>query len=273
MGRNSHYYVAKDEMMERARRHTANVIKYYNYTTLHSIKMTKEYGVNSKFKGSNRNYAGMSVRVVAMDTVSAIKRFYDIDKRIAALNFASYKNPGGRFMDGSIAQEECLCHESNLYNILLAFRDSYYDWNNRNKNRALYYNRGLYSPNVIFMGSLADNIIVNHSIPCDIITCAAPNYSVAHRYQGVQMEENIRVCKDRIKFVLDIAVDNEVDTLILGAYGCGVFGQDASEIAKIFKEYLNGEYKGKFQDVIFAIPPSKGRDKNLDKFISEIGKN
>lgn len=69
--------------------------------------------------------------------------------------------------------------------------------------------------------------------------------------------------RSRIKFVLDIAKDNGISTLILGAYGCGVFGQDAKEVAEIFKEYLSTTHKC-FEKVIFAIP--RGRDKNLEEF-------
>lgn len=42
--------------------------------------------------------------------------------RTAILNYASYKSPGGFFLEGSPAQEEALCHES----ILLAFDGTYY---------------------------------------------------------------------------------------------------------------------------------------------------
>jgi uncharacterized protein (TIGR02452 family) len=55
-----------------------------------------------------------------------------------------------------------------------------------------------------------------------------------------------------------------METLILGAFGCGVFGQDATNAASIFKQYLNsGQYN--FKKVIFAIPKSK--DHNYDKFL------
>ena len=47
------------------------------------------------------------------------------------------------------------------------------------------------------------------------------------------------------------------------AYGCGVFGQDAKEVASIFKEYLNTTHKC-FEKVIFAIP--NGKDKNFEAF-------
>ena len=88
---------------------------------------------------------------------------------------------------------------------------------------------------------------------CDVITCAAPNKTAAKKYCNVSDEENSKVLKERIEFVLKIAQDNGVDNLILGAYGCGVFGQDPLEVAKIFKEFLLGKYKC-FNKVIFAIP-------------------
>lgn len=47
------------------------------------------------------------------------------DHKIAVLNFASYVQPGGEFLTGSIAQEECLCHESFLYNVLSRMTDFY----------------------------------------------------------------------------------------------------------------------------------------------------
>ena len=65
--------------------------------------------------------------------------------------------------------------------------------------------------------------------------------------------------------MLDIAKENEADLLILGAYGCGVFGQDAREVAETFKEYLDTSHKC-FGKVVFAIP--EGRDKNLEVFES-----
>ena len=162
------------------------------------------------------------------------------------LNFASYKNPGGMFINGSKAQEECLCHASYLYNVLSQFTDKFYKWNNENKNRALYFNRALYSPGILFFDGVED-------FYCDVITCAAPNKSAAQQYGKVSVQENTDVLKSRIKFVLDIAADNQVDTLILGAFGCGVFGQDAEEVAGIFKEYLSNSY-GCFNKVVFAVP-------------------
>lgn len=78
-----------------------------------------------------------------MDSVSCLFNLSD-NGRTAILNYASYKSPGGFFLEGSPAQEEALCHESNLYPILLAFDRTYYAW----LNKALYLNRALYSSGI-----------------------------------------------------------------------------------------------------------------------------
>lgn len=88
--------------------------------------------------------------VIIVDKLDSVKSaIQHRDGKTAVLNFASYKNPGGKFMEGSSAQEECLCHASTLYNVLKQF-PVYYQWNRVHNNRALYTNRALYSEDVIF---------------------------------------------------------------------------------------------------------------------------
>ena len=59
---------------------------------------------------------------------------------------------------------------------------------------------------------------------------------------------------ERIHFILDIAKEEEVNTLILGAWGCGVFGNDAEFVANSFKKELEAYYTDTFENIIFAIP-------------------
>lgn len=52
---------------------------------------------------------------------------------------------------------------------------------------------------------------------------------------------------DRINFMLSIAEEHGVQTLILGAWGCGVFEWNPETVAELFMEV-----KGKY--IIFAVP-------------------
>lgn len=105
----------------------------------------------------------------------------------------------------------------------------------------MYRNRGLYSPNIIF----------DDKTSCAVITVPAPNKSVMLKYGNATEEENYQALAERTKLVVDIASENNVKTLILGAFGCGVFKQDPIEVATLFKKALRGSY---FEKVVFAIP-------------------
>lgn len=202
-----------------------------------------------------------AVKLEALDSVSAVFKYTDQNSKTAVLNFASYKQPGGMFLQGSKAQEECLCHESILYNVLMRFEDTYYASNRKQLNRALYQNAALYSPDVYFERN-------DDSVECDVITCAAPNFSAASKYCNVSREENTTVLESRIKFILYLAATQQVDTLILGAFGSGVFGQDAKEVAEITMNLLR-HYDGVFKEVIFAVIDEKSA--NYKAFNDVIG--
>lgn len=186
------------------------------------------------------------------DSVSACFKYKD--GVTCVLNFSSYKNPGGMFYEGSKAQEECLCHESYLYNVLKEIKD-FYEWNKNNLNKALYKNRAIYSKDVRFVRG-------EKNVRVDVLTCASPNFKAANKYKNVTREENHEVLKNRIKFIKNICENNGVKTLILGAYGCGVFGQDAYEVALLFKTiFTNSE----IENIYYAVP-DKVNSENYDAF-------
>lgn len=232
MGRNSFYWAGKSQRAKEAAEHEEQMRKYYLENISRVALETKIYTENSVFN----------------DVVSKSDKCEIIIEPI---------DSGGGFLQGSRAQEECLCHKSTLFNVLSKFKDNYYVENRKDLNGGLYRNKALYSPNVYFRGY---NVIRF----CDVITCAAPNYSVVQRYGHATKEENSEALKSRIEFVLNIAKENEVENLILGAFGCGVFGQDAAEVAQIFKDNLENKFKNVFHKVIFAIP--QGKDGNYEKF-------
>lgn len=245
--RNARYWNDKAARSVAAKKHLDYVSSKYADDISVQIANTVLYDA----KDLHRSIAAGAPRqsFLAMDTVTAIFYISSIrgSDKITALNFASFKNPGGMFLKGSKAQEECLCMDSTLYPVLDSFRDTYYEPNKKLLNRALYTDRALYTPDVIFETD-------EHVAKADILTCAAPNKYAAQKYQNVSDAENTEVLINRLLFIRDIVNDQNVDTLILGAFGCGVFGQDPKRVAVLMHEIFSTACVA---NIVYAVP---GRD-------------
>lgn len=274
MSLNSYYFADKNMRSKMARIHTEKMDMKYGdeieECITHSIicDSNKDWynGKTASFTEDTKT----NISLIDKGSVEVIFSNKDKANGMCVLNFASYTQPGGMFLKGSCTQEESLCSASFLYNVLTSNRlKHYYDWNNDNKNRGMYFNRAIYSPNVRFFDyqEYDSHSSSFESVTCDVITCACPNWSIAMRYGNFTKEENYEACKSRIEFILSIAASFNVRTFILGAFGCGVFAQDGVEIAKIFKEMLSVKYKDVFENVIFAVPIGE-YDTNYSKFES-----
>ena len=189
------------------------------------------------------------------DTAQSVIFDYTYEKsRLAVLNFANPTNPGGGFLMGAFAQEESLCHDSNLYWALTQdhVKSNYYHYNLQTENDLLYTDKIVYSKNVKFFDNpelyMNRNLVINNPVLCDVITCAAP----IAIYSNASNDEIYDIMKHRITGIFQIAIQNNVDILILGAFGCGAFGNDPIMVSNIFKECLPF-YKQSFKKIIFAI--------------------
>lgn len=223
---------------KKAKKHVEFITDRYKDEIDAAIKATTEYRGVVPVTTLRKNN-DMKIEVVDMGTEEAVSKY--TDGKVVVLNFASYKHPGGRFIDGSMAQEEALCHASTLYPVLASF-PGYYNVNQHNMNYGLYNDDALYSENILFD---------KYDLYADVITCACPNWGAIRRH-NIAWSENVDALKSRIDFILKIAEYNKVDTIILGAWGCGVFKQDPWEVAKQFKEALKKHQS--FKTVVFAIP-------------------
>lgn len=200
------------------------------------------------------------VSVAAQDSVAAILengRGYAQFCDLAVLDFASFVSPGGGYSKGSWAQEQALCADSYLYNVLAQQRDWYGENRRRNINCELYRERALVVPAVRFeRGKM-------HAY-ADVVVAAAPNAKRARADYHVSEEALAASMRGRIRFVLAIIEALGREKAVLGAYGCGSFGWDAEQVAEMFREELaSGEHGVK--QVIFAIPRTR-YDENLPKF-------
>lgn len=256
---NRDYWNNKEKRSMQAFQHTARMEKEFPGAIESCVKASKIYTETHQFS-TEISMVRHQVPTIVLDS-SSVGAAFTVGGNPTILNFASFKNPGGKFLNGSMAQEESLCHSSFLYNVLREFDTTYYRYNRQNVNRSMYLNRAIYTPNVAFFNGVA------LMKTCNVITCAAPNAGAGYKYYGVTTQENSEYLQSRCKFVLDIAKDNNIDILILGAFGCGVFQQNPREVATIFKTLLeSGVYS--FSQVIFAIP-NKGHGKeNYNAFFN-----
>jgi uncharacterized protein (TIGR02452 family) len=81
----------------------------------------------------------------------------------------------------------------------------------------------------------------------DVITAAAP-YAPT-----VGQPRSRELLKCRIHRILSIASSFGYESLVLGAWGCGAFGNDAQKTAEDFCQALTTEFAGCFSDIVFAI--------------------
>ena len=176
---------------------------------------------------------------------------------LAVLDFASFVNPAGGFSRGASGQEQSLCRESYLGNVLETFGDWYAENRRRNLNCELYRNRALVVPAVRFgRGKI-------HAY-ADVVVAAAPNARRARSEYKVSDEVLADAMRDRIRFVLDLIDARGIKKALLGAYGCGAFGWDASAVAEMFRaELASGAHA--LEEVWFAIPKTR-YDDNLPRF-------
>lgn len=186
----------KEKLKQRALAHSKEMDAKYHEEIMKAVAGTAIYPPAKAIVTYPSDWC--KVKVLEMDSVSAIFEKKGFRKK-AVLNFASYKNPGGMFMAGSKAQEEMLCHESYLYNVLREFEDDFYIPNRSRLNHALYNDNLLYSPNIRFMRGGKTEL-------ADVITCAAPNKYAAQKYQSVSDDIVNIVMRERIRRILNRAV-------------------------------------------------------------------
>ncbi|WP_031086228.1 TIGR02452 family protein [Streptomyces sp. NRRL WC-3549] len=172
--------------------------------------------------------------------------------KVAVLNFASARNPGGGYLNGAQAQEESLCRGSALYATLL--RAPGYYAHHRAERSALYSDRVIHSPGVpVFRddkGRLLDT-----PYTAGFLTSPAPNAGVVHRQEPQRAHLVPAALASRAERVLEVAAVSGYRRLVLGAWGCGVFRNDPAEVAGAFHAPLThgGRFAGHFEQIVFAV--------------------
>lgn len=170
---------------------------------------------------------------------------------IAVLNFASARNPGGGFQGGSQAQEESLARSSALYASLMSAWP-YYE-RHRAQHSLMYSDAAILSP---CCPVFRDDAGVTHApMLVHFITSAAPNAGAVRANQPEDADRIPQVLAQRAEAVLALAASRGWRAIVLGAWGCGVFQNDPTEVAGTFHRLLFGTaaWNRRFDSVVFSV--------------------
>jgi len=193
----------------------------------------------------------MKIIVSSDRTFEAAKKY--IGKKVCCLDFANDSYIGGSPWHAG-AQEECMCRASTLYPCLSAKKKEFYEKHMGEYREGELNFMGcddlIYVPNVVIFKT--DECIPQLKpkdcwYKSDVIVCAAP---IIRRNTSYNMEEYRRVMETRIKRIIDVASKENVEVLILGAFGCGAFGNPPEVVADIFNSLIRNY---NFEIVEFAV--------------------
>ena len=207
----------------------------------------------------------------------------------AILNLASRWCPGGGYHDGCGAQEESLCRVSTLSQSLYQYFDEKRVFIRQAKvpHRFNVYPLdlnfgGIFSPDVTFFRHGSDNYYVFRDEPfrCSVVTVSALSFRETNRYNNSELQyraddggftqKGEKIMLNKIRTIYRLALKGGCDSIVLGAFGCGVFKLRPDLVAELFERVLSeDEFSGKFKALPFAILEGKGTSR---KPVEENGK-
>lgn len=211
--------------------------------------------------------AGSPKIEVWADSTGGAARRLAAEGPVAALVFASAKNPGGGFMGGAKAQEEDIARCSAHYDCVRMQRE-YYEVN-RAESSMLYTDHIIYAPAVPFFRDERLDL-VDRPFLASLVTAPAPNAGEHLRREPAGHAQISEALRRRAGLVLRVLAHQNQRTIVLGAWGCGVFRNDASAVASTFKDWLKAPgLAGAFDRVVFAIY-ERGRDQPTVKTFQRV---
>ena len=220
--------------------------------------------IRDKILGEPTEGFPTAIEVANETTLAGIARLLDSSGGpVAALNFASAKNPGGGFLGGSQAQEESLARSSALY---------------ASQQRAVdFYERHRTSPSLLYSDAMIlspacpivrddDGTLLDEPRSAAFLTCAAPNAGAIAANRPQERPAIPETLERRAELVLALAISLGLRKIVLGAWGCGVFRNDPSLVASTFARLLNGRWSGRFEHVAFSVLDGSTSRETLNAF-------
>ena len=190
----------------------------------------------------DNTYDQSKIHFEQMDTISAAIKYakpYFFSPAVDFLVFASSKHYGGGIWNGAKAQEEDIFLCTDLFMLKKQVEKEYYPL------------KGTLVVDCHIVCDTNHNYF-NQEIPARAFFAAAPNLNKKMNDPKLDVD-----FYSRMLCLTDATLDHSTETtLVIGAWGCGVFKNDPKEVAELFKNImplLLDDYK----EVVVAIPDEK----------------
>lgn len=211
--------------------------------------------------GFKPRFEKMEVEVVNADTLDTAKVEMDCGTapdKLMALNMACKFKPGGGVKNGAHAQEEVIALRSNL---MLRLAEPLYD-------NELQRDENILTPDIwVFKDQDKEYLLDEQQYTVNLLACAAvrkPNTTVDADGNLIYRNPIHReIMQQKINDIFQIAYVEGYETLVLGALGCGAYGNPPGEVTQIFLDCLE-RYRNCFKRVVFAVYSKK--DDNYEWF-------
>ena len=225
----------------------------------------------------NRNLYQQAAKVTISKkrTFEAAKGYKGI--KTVVHNFASATTPGGGVVNGAGAQEECLCRCSGLYfcintrEMWEGFYKPHRDAHDPTHNDDIIYTPGV----TVFKTDTSKPVLMPEKdwYSVDVITCAAPklhgngvNRSGNNPHRAVLKDKDILVLHEkRLRRILETALSEGAEAIILGAFGCGAYCNSPEVVARASKNVVV-EYLHAFKCIEYAVYCNPKDDTNYRTF-------
>lgn len=230
--------------------------EYVEKNKLYAKKSIKFINLDIQFDYKD-NLINSDIHVVQMDTIDAGIKLKENGYNPVILNMCDWSVPGGIIDAGSVTQEEDLFRRSNYYTTLT--KDLY----------PLKDIDTIFSSNVLVFkeNAFVRYRMMEEPIYLNFIAAPAPFKPIKdnNRFKN---ESDINLFKNKMRMLFKIAYVMNCDSIVLSAWGCGVFYCPSEHTAELFNEIIN-EFKGMFKIIVFAII---GKGENYNIFSKTINK-
>ncbi|MCJ1433952.1 hypothetical protein MMC27_003317 [Xylographa pallens] len=220
-----------------------------------------QHGIHDLYQSRCPKLEPSPIRVLnadTLDTALTVSSSTHDRNPVLILNMANAKHGGGGWLKGALAQEEALCYRSSLS---FTLKRRYYPLGDRD---------AIYSSRVVV---IRDNLSRGHGLLdlsqpqrlpiVSVVSVAAiqdPELVVGkggiETYKFARDEE---LMTTKMRTALRIAGKGGHRRLVLGALGCGAFGNPRRVVARLWEAVLREkEFVGWFESVVFAVLEHEG---------------